>query len=332
MWNFLNSISYRIHCERLPGANGMSMEQFISSAIKNYSARLESFNGKAYACSKEEDMTTCCFCRHVKDVKPRPFDPYYKLQQFKVVKYETKGSFYAKFVAGGAFPPSFLRTRGWNISTKAPKNYRLGEALGLDSTLRARLPDLSFSINHKSSEAVVVGRWYCPFIFIKDGRLTSRDQMEKSMFYEMTVDQRWELIFEHNKTDSGNTVMVNAFVKKEVVSVGGTKAVWNEKNMVDRSCKTKWFKGSGNRKKVCIGLSSEIVERMKWEEERVGWVGGGERQVRVHKVEEFRGGVEEWRKFRCNVLVERFVLKRMDGSLVMTYDFNHTHQLKCIWE
>ncbi|KAK1389895.1 3-ketoacyl-CoA synthase [Heracleum sosnowskyi] len=289
--------------------------------------------GMAYACSKEEDMTTCCFCRHVKDVKPRPFDPYDKYQQFKIVNHATKGSFYAASVARAAFPPSFLSTRGWLISSKTPKNYKLGEALGLDSTLRARLPDLGFPLSHESSEAVVVGRWYCPFIFIKDGRLsTSRDQMEKSMFYEMTLEKRWEQIFEHDNIDGGNVVMVNAVVEREVVSIGGTKAVWNEKNMIDRSCKTKWYKGYGSRREVSIGLSSEIVERMKWEEERVGWISGGEREVRVDKVEEFKGGVKGWRRFGCYVLVERFVLKRMDGSLVMTYDFKHTQQLKCMWE
>ncbi|WOH07763.1 hypothetical protein DCAR_0727197 [Daucus carota subsp. sativus] len=277
--------------------------------------------GKAYACSTEEDMTTCCFCSHVKDVKPRPFDPCDKYQQFKIVNYETKGSFYAKSVAQGAFPPSFLRTRGWNISAKTPKHYKLGEALGVDSTLRAHLPVMSFPLSRKSSEAVVVGRWYCPFMFIKDGRLTSRDQMEKSMFYEMTLEQSWEQIFECSNIDHGIVVMVNAVVQSEVVMIGGTKAVWDEKKMVDRSCKTKWFKGSGSKREVSIGLSSEIIERMKWEEETVGWV-----------VEEFRGGAEGWRKFGCYVLVERFVLKRMNGSLVMTYDFKHTQQLKCLWE
>ncbi|KAL1807818.1 hypothetical protein ACET3Z_024808 [Daucus carota] len=288
--------------------------------------------GKAYACSTEEDMTTCCFCSHVKDVKPRPFDPCDKYQQFKIVNYETKGSFYAKSVAQGAFPPSFLRTRGWNISAKTPKHYKLGEALGVDSTLRARLPVMSFPLSRKSSDAVVVGKWYCPFMFIKDGRLTSRDQMEKSMFYEMTLEQSWEQILECHNIDHGNVVMVNAVVQSEVVMIGGTKAVWDEKKMVDRSRKTKWFKGSGSKREVSIGLSSEIIERMKWEEETVGWVGGGEREVRVHKVEEFRGGAEGWRKFGCYVLVERFVLRRMDGSLVMTYDFKHTQQLKCLWE
>lgn len=44
-----------------------------------------------------------------------------------------------------------------------------------------------------------------------------------------------------------------------------------------------WYKsfGSGGEE-VRVGLSLEIVEGMKWEEARVGWVGGEERQVRVN--------------------------------------------------
>ena len=80
-----------------------------------------------------------------------------------------------------------------------------------------------------------------------------------------------------------------------------------------------------------MGLRVEIVERMKWEQERAGWVGGEDRQARVKRVEEF-GGIGGWRKFGCFVLVERFVLKRMDGSLVMTCDFKHTHHIKSKWE
>lgn len=290
--------------------------------------------GKAYACSKEEDMTTCCFSSDVNDVKPRPFDPHDTYQQFEIANYEAlcsgRGSFYAKSVAQDAFPPSFLRREGWNIETKTPKNYKLGEAPGLDSNLRERLPDINFPLSHKCSKAVVIGKWYCPFMFIKDGTSTSRDQMANSMFYEMTVEQRWEQIFERDNIDHGNVVMVDAVVRREVVMVGGREAVWDEKNVVD---KTIWFKSFGSKgEEVSVGLSSEIVERMKWEEERVGWVGRGEREMRVNREEEFGGGAEGWRKFGCYVLVERFVLKRMDGSLVMTYDFNHTHQLKCMWE
>ena len=273
-------------------------------------------------------MNTCC-CDEVEDVKPRTFDPRDTYQQFEIANYKN-GGFLAKSVAHGALPPYFLRRKGWEVESHTLRSYTLGEALGLDSTLRARLPDLHFPLPRQSSKVVVIGKWYCPFMFIKDDMLTSRDQMANSVFYEMTFEQRWEQIFERDGTDHGNIVMVNAVVQTEVVWVGGKEAVWDENNVVDY---TMWFKSFGiDGEEVSVGLSLEIVERMKWEEERVGWFRGDDRMTRVDRVEEFERGAEGWRKFGCFVLVERFVLKRMDESVVMTYNFKHTHQIKCLWE
>ncbi|KAL1807819.1 hypothetical protein ACET3Z_024809 [Daucus carota] len=273
--------------------------------------------GKAYACSTEEDMMNTCCCDEVEDVKPRTFDPRDTYQQFEIANYKN-GGFLAKSVAHGALPPYFLRRKGWEVESHTLRSYTLGEALGLDSTLHARLPDLNFPLPHQSSKVVVIGKWYCPFMFIKDDMLTSRDQMANSVFYEMTLEQRWEQIFERD------------VVQREVVWVGGKEAVWDENNVVDN---TMWFKSFGiDGEEVSVGLSLEIVERMKWEEERVGWFRGDDRMTRVDRVEEFERGAEGWRKFGCFVLVESFVLKRMDGSVVMTYNFKHTHQIKCLWE
>jgi hypothetical protein len=51
------------------------------------------------------------------------------------------------------------------------------------------------------------------------------------------------------------------------------------------------------------------------------------------------GDTGEWRSlevmggnFGFYVLVERFEVKRMDGSLVLTYDFNHINQIREKWE
>ena len=93
-----------------------------------------------------------------------------------------------------------------------------------------------------------------------------------------------------------------------------------------------WFK-SFNRegREIRVGLNLEVIERMKWGQERVGWVGGNGRQVSLKRVEEFeRTG--QWSKFGCYILVERFVLKRMDGSLVLTYEFNHIDKIRSKWE
>ncbi|CAK9157340.1 unnamed protein product [Ilex paraguariensis] len=276
-------------------------------------------------------MTTCCFCHCIRDVKARPLDPKDIYQQYEIASYETccsaKGYFYAKSVAPNGFPPLNLRRKGWKIYGRTPKNYKLGEAQGLNAILRTRLPEFNFPLSCKSSEGIVVGKWYCPFIFIKDGIL--KDQIKRSMYYEMTLEQRWEQIFScENNFSVRNSVLVDVSVQTEVVSVADIEAVWNEREVLDGAI---WFRSFGNVGRVSVGLREEIVERMKWEQQRADWLNGENRQARVKRVEDF-GGVGEWRKFGCYVLVERFVLKRMDGSLMMTYDFKHTHQIKSKWE
>ncbi|CAL5338701.1 unnamed protein product [Camellia sinensis] len=299
-------------------------------AIKPHGSR----KGEAYACSREEDMRTCCFCNCIRDVDPRPLDPNDICQQFQIIPYATAcrsgGTFYATSILPDAFPPYFLRRKGWEIYTKTPKNYELGEALGINTALRASLPAFDFPLSYKSSEAIVVGKWYCPFMFIKDGTL--RDQMKISMFYEMTLEQRWEQIFTcENGYNQGNVVSVDVAVQREMVTAAGREAVWDENNVATGVI---WFTSFGGvGEEVNIGLSSLIVDRMKWEQERGGWPPSEKRQVRVNKTEEYAGiGVGGWSRFGCYLLVERFVLKRMDGSVVLTYDFKHTHVIRSKWE
>ncbi|KZV18636.1 hypothetical protein F511_03530 [Dorcoceras hygrometricum] len=282
--------------------------------------------GETFTCSTEEDKVTCCFCRCVKDVKPRPFDPRNNYQQIEIVPYEsactTRGQFVAKSVASDGFPPSFFRRKGWTIRATTPKHFVLGEAQGLDGALRARLPQLSSSI----SEPVVVGKWYCPFIFVKEGSL--RDQVERSMYYEVTLEQRWERIFS-SQNNGGNSVAIDLVLEKEEVFVNGNKGVLNERNAADGVV---WFTSSGNLGgETSFGLRVEVLQRIKWEQERGGWIGGEDKGAKIKRTEDFKEG-GEWRDFGCYVLVERFKLKRMDGSLAMEYDFKHFHQIKSLWE
>ncbi|XP_011070869.1 uncharacterized protein LOC105156443 [Sesamum indicum] len=289
--------------------------------------------GEAFTCSREEDKATCCFCRCVKDVKPRLLDPHNIYQQLEIVPYEalcsTRGSFFAKSVAPDGFPPYFFRRKGWTIYTKTPDNFSLDTAQGLDFNLRARCPGFDFPPSQESSETLVVGKWYCPFMFVKEG--TVRDQVKRSMYYEMTMEQRWERIFACQKNtygNQGNSVVIDALVDNEEVFVGGSKAVWNERSAQDGVI---WFTSYGlGGEQMSVGLRVEVIERMKWEQARGGWVGGGERQARINKVEELKEGAE-WSEFGCYVLVERFNMKRIDGSLLLSYDFKHFHQMKTKW-
>ncbi|XVE85656.1 hypothetical protein DITRI_Ditri17bG0108000 [Diplodiscus trichospermus] len=311
------------HVHRDPVAFIPVLDQPLSSNRYYALKPRGSHKGEAFTSSAEGDAATCCFCKCYSDVEPQPADHHNIYQQFEICRRSWPGGFVAKSVAPDGVPPKFLRRKGWRVHTSTPRNFTLGEAPGLDTALRARLPEFNFPLSQTSSEPVVVGKWYCPFIFIKDGR--PKDQMAKSMYYEMTLEQRWEQIFAcTNGHNEDNVAAVDVPVEKEVVRVDGLEA---EREMLDG---VMLFRRVGGGE-ASVGLSSAIVERMKWEQERLGWAGGDEKQERIKRVEEFgRNGV--WNKFGCYVLVERFVLRRVDGSLVLTYDFKHAHQIRCKWE
>ncbi|RZC16664.1 hypothetical protein D0Y65_009814 [Glycine soja] len=215
-----------------------------------------------------------------------------------------------------------LPSNKYYVINLSGKKRGLRQASGVSEALRAIKPEFKFSLAKKSSESVVVGKWYCPFMFIKEGtHKTWKEEMRKSMFYEMTLEQKWEQIFSsENEYGMQNTVNVDAVVQKEVVIIAGWEAVINEMNMC--------FNNVGE--KSSVGLSTAVVERMKWEQERVGW-NGEEKQIRVKKVEEFKC-TNGWKKFGCRVFVETFVLKTLEGSIVLTYAFRHHDQLWSKWE
>ncbi|KAL9166399.1 hypothetical protein ABFS82_05G026900 [Erythranthe guttata] len=245
----------------------------------------------------------------IEDVKPRPLDPCNIYQQFEIVPFveecAARGAFFAKSIAEDGFPPYFLRCKGWGIYTETPDNFKLDEAQGLDHKLRSHLPQ-------EITTSLVVGKWYSPFIFINEGT-TLKDQVKRSMYYELTLEQRWEKVFTCNSYGE-NSVKIDVVVEKEEVFVRGRKAVWNEKS-VDNG--VVWF--------------TSYVERMKWEQKRGGFDGGEEKQVKINRVEEFKE-TKEWSEFGYYVLVERFNVKRMDGSLVLSYDFKHLHHMRAKWE
>ncbi|KAI9085711.1 hypothetical protein K1719_032317 [Acacia pycnantha] len=251
--------------------------------------------GEASTCSTEEGMGTCLCCNYVKDVKSRPLNPFDDYQQFEIEK--KRGGFQGKPILSDGFPPQFLRRKGWSLSTKTPRDYRLGEALGINPTLRSKLPPFTFSsASGRSSEPVVIGKWYCPFMFVKEERVSVKDQMKRSVFYEMTLERRWEKVFSKENSGKSNEVFLDVEVKTEVAKLDdGREAVLEEGRVGEEG--VIWFRSleRGERK---VGLSMAIVERMRWEEERM----------------------------------ESFVLKRMDGSIVLTYDFTHSNHVKCTWE
>ncbi|PON44533.1 hypothetical protein PanWU01x14_266110 [Parasponia andersonii] len=289
--------------------------------------------GQVSASSTEDDMGTCFCCTFIRDVKPRPLDPSDIYQQVEVIQKKHRG-FTAASMAQDGFPPEFLRRKYWQLYMQTPRGYQLGEAPGLNSSLRARLPSLDFSPSNSSSESVVVGKWYCPFVFVKElgGKLS--EQMMKSAFYEMTLEQRWNRIFEcDNVGNETRVVSVDEFVNREEAFVEEKEAIcgWGH---IDNG--VTWYKTSlyGDQPERLLGLSVLLTERMRWEQERVGCLlDESERRVNVKRTEEFNGkGTNKWSKFGCYVLVERFVLKRVDGTVLLTHDFKHTNQIRSKWE
>lgn len=225
--------------------------------------------------------------------------------------------FYAKAVAGDGFPPKFLRRKGWKIH--ASTSLQLQEARGLNFSSSTRLPEFNFPIYYKCSPPIVLARWYCPLVFVEEKNITSH-QVGRSLVYEMTLQQWWEEIcLFDNEGNDATFVNVNTSVVSEKVLVYGNEGVRDERHCFDDGFF--WFKGVG------VGLSLAIVEKMRWIEEKRGWVVGGEERVEV--VEEVKG---EWKRFGCYVLVESFVLKRMDGVVLVSWKFRHTKKTKCKWE
>ncbi|CAL9167451.1 unnamed protein product [Musa hybrid cultivar] len=281
--------------------------------------------GKVYTCSKED--IACCSCHGgVKDAKLRAFD-HRNVYQVMEIKDDGNGKFTAKSVAPDGHPPSLLGREHWKLYASKPKHYALREAWGLDAGLRACLPDLNFPIGAADGPKITVGRWYCPFMFVKEAcRL--RDQMKRSMFYEISLEQFWQKVYAcENHSGHDKVVEVNALFGSLLVMMDGGKEVVQDRT-VHGDDGMVWFKPLDSRAKG-IGLSLAVWERIKWEQGRGGWIADEEeRMVRLEQYE----GMNRWKKFACYVLVERFVVKRIDGSLVLTFDFRHSIKVRSKWD
>jgi hypothetical protein len=203
-------------------------------------------------------MTTCLCCSFFNDVKPKPLEPLNDYQQVEVIK--TGYGFRAKSVASDGILPGILREKGWTVNASTPRNYQLSQALGSNDSLRSKQPNFDFPLSNEHSESVVVGKWYCPFVFVKEG-MKLKEQMKMSMFYELTLEQRWEKIFSKENGNNGEVnVLIDVLIPTEVVKVAGRDAVcWDENKLVDGVLV---FKSVDQD----VGLSLEVVEGMKAEE------------------------------------------------------------------
>ncbi|KAL0797766.1 hypothetical protein Bca101_052940 [Brassica carinata] len=279
-------------------------------------------SGGASASAFEEDRVPCCFCfSYVPEAKPQEADPYDIYQQFEIHQRRSLSHYNtATSVAPNGIPPLFLKRKYWTVRYSNSQDFGLtDDAKGINAKLRSELPkDVNTS--------VVVGKWYVPFIFVKEG--DAKDQMKNSTYYSMTLKQRWEEVYSCSYNEEESEVVVDVEVETEVAKLEGEVI-----NLRGTSCGVVWFSLiRDERQDKRIGLGSVVVERIKWEEERFGWLNKGD-EVRssIKRTERFEGGSSHWKSYKCYVLVESFELKRMNGSLVLTYEFTHVDKLKSKW-
>lgn len=301
--------------------------------------------GQAYTCSRENASAMCCFNDVRKYRKTRPFDYRDRYQQVEIHRYHS-GGFFAKSIEWDGNPPSFLRTSGWEVYSVKSYKFHLSKAPGLNISLLQELPELNVPLYSKCSTPIIIGKWYCPCVFVKDEAHRVKEQMRKSMFYELSLNLRWEQIYACGKESvamdisqdihqsSGHrenniVVVVNQRVKRLVSLVCGVEAEKDEDRLDAEGFV--WFKAKEqHRSKVGVGLSLAILEKIRLLQATRGWF-DGHKEVRVKGRKEVRSDIV-WRKFGCYVLVESFVLSRMDGSVLLTSIFRNTGKIECKWE
>ncbi|CAM0942986.1 unnamed protein product [Alopecurus aequalis] len=247
--------------------------------------------GLIRACSREEDMTQCCFCRCVNDAKPRPFDPADVYQQIEIVQ-RRRGRFTARAIAADGFPGFLYRKKYWRVyaSKTSSGHLDLGDAPGLNAALRSgQLADASLLALAPMSNTV--GKWYCPFYLIKEDGVSPSEQMDRGAFYEVVLEQLWEPVHGCSRVLIGGSLEARP-----------SHAERHGDGFV-------WFRAAAGQS---VGVCASVWERMRWEEYRGGWVDGEAGKVAGR-----------------SMLVERFVVKRMDdGSVVVAFDFVHLNKVK----
>lgn len=294
-----------------------------------YAVRAEGrHKGMVETCSTEEDMINFCCCRCVKGIRPRPLEPSNRYQQIQISR--KRCGFTSNCVASDGFPPHLLRMKGWSAVPKALRGQpgKLAHVGGQNASLRAQLPPFNFSISEKRSPIVTVGEWYCPFIFINELGNRFDDpkiQLMESPLYKMELEKFWEEIYSTEVGGGGEDIVVQSTVRVEEALLFGTQAV-QESRDDDGSV---WIKGPLQEKEKLKGvrLSWSIIAKMRADEGRE-LSGAKDRDVRVKKSFGITGIAT---KFVCYVVVERYVLKRMDGSIVLTYSFRDSDQVEGRW-
>ncbi|XP_057829790.2 uncharacterized protein LOC131040848 isoform X2 [Cryptomeria japonica] len=286
--------------------------------------------GLVETCSTPEDIRPRCFCQCVNDIPPRFLQPTNPHQHLRITSAES--GFISQCTASNSYSPAYLRMRTWCVLAKdlRGKQGRLPHVGGENADLRAQLASFEFPVSQRSSPAVIVGEWYCPFIFINEVGTplkSPKNQLMKCPFYKMDLEKFWEEIYStQGRIGEKNDVVVDKILNVEEALLFGKEAI-EEITYDDGSV---LFRGVGNQegKTTGVKLSWPIIARMREDQGRHGSDQGG-KDVRVEKS---FSGIGKVGKFACYVVVERYVLKRMDGSIALTYSFRNCNQIQGKWE
>lgn len=281
------------------------------------------------SCSKGERVTTFCFCTCVEErMTPRPLDLNNPYQKFQII--QMGRHFSSKSITADGVPPEFLHSH-WSAAANKlrGKNVpRLPHVQGENASSRAQLPPFDFSLSETETETesrsaiiVSVGEWYSPFIFIKEQGNRFKDpdvQLMETPFYKMDLEKFWEEIYstEVSSGEQDKDIFMQRTIRVEEALLLGSEAV-KETLVEDGSV---WMEGL----RTAVRLSWPVIAKMRADQGRKGSDGIG----RDVKVEKLFNNIGIGRKFVCYVVVERYVLKRMDGSIVLTYSFRHWNQVK----
>ncbi|GJN03461.1 hypothetical protein PR202_ga20912 [Eleusine coracana subsp. coracana] len=214
----------------------------------------------------DEDATPCCCCMRVKDAKPRPFDPADVYQQMEVVPH--RGQFTARAVAADGIPCFFYGEKYWLVYfASKPKTFEIGEVRGINASLRSATKLAGEALpaaTATTTTMATVGKWYCPFFLVKEGDVAPHDQMNRSAFYEVTLELRWEPV--HVLGDGRGPKLTG---KKALID-GSVAARQEPDGNAQHGDAYVWSRAAATGQRV--GLCTSVWERMRWEEYRVGWV------------------------------------------------------------
>uniref|UniRef100_J3MSY6 Uncharacterized protein n=1 Tax=Oryza brachyantha TaxID=4533 RepID=J3MSY6_ORYBR len=161
-----------------------------------------------------------------------------------------------------------------------------------------------------TAATVAVGRWYTPFFLIMEDGVPPKTQMDKATFYEIVLEQRWEAMGGAPPAAT-KRALVGGSVEVEEEAVAASARTGGDGYL--RFSAATWPPGQR------VAVHASLWERMVWEEQKGGWVADEDGSVRKRIA---GAGVGS-----RSVLVERFAVRRMDGSVAVAFDFFHVNKI-----